>query len=151
MSLVDAFSKEDRVPVTFTDFFNLVKQAAKYENVMNGVKCDVPHKYIRELTTGEKEQENQKKTGIEVAVHFDEAELEEIAERIKRQVAEEFGIPIELLKEEKKEKTEADLDPDRDQDQEPEEKRSQIRKENEQWQKLLFRLSPERLRQRLAL
>ena len=42
MSLIDAFSKEDRVPVTFTDFFNLVKQAAKYENVMNGVKCDVP-------------------------------------------------------------------------------------------------------------
>ena len=34
MSLIDAFSKEDRVPVTFTDFFNLVKQAAKYENVM---------------------------------------------------------------------------------------------------------------------
>lgn len=27
MSLIDAFSKEDRVPVTFTDFFNLVKQA----------------------------------------------------------------------------------------------------------------------------
>lgn len=112
MSLIDAFSKEDRVPVTFTTFFNLVKRAAKYETVMNGVKCDVPHKYIRELETGEKEPENQKKTGIEVAVHFDEEELEEIAERIKRQVAEEFEIPIELLKEEKQEQPEAEQDPE---------------------------------------
>lgn len=57
MSLIDAFSKEDRVPVTFTDFFNLVQQAAKYENVTNGVKCDVPHIYIREMATGKKEED----------------------------------------------------------------------------------------------
>lgn len=57
MSLVDVFSKEDRIPVTFTDFFNLVQQAAKYENVMNAVKCDVPHIYIREMTTGKKEED----------------------------------------------------------------------------------------------
>lgn len=97
MSLIDAFSKEDRVPVTFTDFFNLVKQAAKYENVMNGVKCDVPHRYIRECMTGEKELTDK----VEVTVHFGKGELEEIleeiTERVKRQVAEEFGIPIELL------------------------------------------------------
>lgn len=95
MSLIDAFSKEDRAPVTFTDFFNLVKQAAKYENVMNGVKCDVPHRYIRECMTGEKELTDK----VEVTVHFGKGELEEITERVKRQVAEEFGIPIELLEE----------------------------------------------------
>ena len=108
MSLIDAFSKEDRVPVTFTDFFNLVKQAAKYENVMNGVKCDVPHRYIRECMTGEKELTNK----LEVTVHFNERELEEITERIKRQAAEEFGIPIELLEEGKQEPHEADQDPE---------------------------------------
>lgn len=107
MSLIDAFSKEDRVPVTFTDFFNLVKQAAKYENVMNGVKCDVPHRYIRGCMTGEKELTDK----VEVTVHFGERELEEITERIKRQVAEEFGIPIELLEEGKQEQHEADQDP----------------------------------------
>lgn len=107
MSLIDAFSKEDRVPVTFTDFFNLVKQAAKYENVMSGVKCDVPHRYIRECMTGEKEPTDK----VEVTVHFGEGELEEITERIKRQVAEEFGIPIELLEEGKQEQHEADQDP----------------------------------------
>lgn len=106
MSLIDAFSKEDRVPVTFTDFFNLVKQAAKYENVMNGVKCDVPHRYIRECMTGEKELTNK----LEVTAHFNERELEEITERIKRQDAEEFGIPIELLEEGKQEPREADQD-----------------------------------------
>ncbi len=87
MSLIDTFSKEDRVPVTFTDFFNLVKQAAKYENVMNGVKCDVPHKYIREITTGEKEPEDQKKTEI-------------------------FGIPLELPEDGKQEQHEADQVPE---------------------------------------
>lgn len=107
MSLIDAFSKEDRVPVTFTDFFNLVKQAAKHENVMNGVKCDVPHRYIRECMTGEKELTDK----VEVTVRFDEGELEEIKERIKRQVAGEFGIPIELLEEGKQEQHEADQDP----------------------------------------
>ena len=106
MSLIDAFSKEDRVPVTFTDFFNLVKQAAKYENVMNGVKCDVPHRYIRECMTGEKELTNK----LEVTAHFNERELEEITERIKRQDAEEFGIPIELLEEGKQAPRAADQD-----------------------------------------
>lgn len=92
-----------RLPI----FFNLVKQAAKYENVMNGVKCDVPHRYIRECMTGEKELTDK----VEVTVHFGEGELEEITERIKRQVAEEFGIPIELLEEGKQEQHEADQDP----------------------------------------
>lgn len=67
MSLIDAFSKEDRVPVTFTGFFNLVKQAAKYENVMNGVNCNVPHAYIREMTTGKAEEHTKEITAQIVA------------------------------------------------------------------------------------
>ena len=48
MSLVDAFAKEDRTEVKFSQFFALVKQAAQYETVMNAVNCDVPHRFIRE-------------------------------------------------------------------------------------------------------
>ena len=44
MSLVDAFAKEDRTEVKFSEFFALVKQ---YETVMNAVNCDVPHRFIR--------------------------------------------------------------------------------------------------------
>lgn len=55
MSLVDAFAKEDRTEVKFSQFFALVKQAAQYETVMNAVNCDVPHRFIRETMTGKKE------------------------------------------------------------------------------------------------
>lgn len=56
MSLVDAFTKEDRTEVKFSEFFALVKQAAQYETVMNAVNCDVPHRFIRETMTGKKEE-----------------------------------------------------------------------------------------------
>ena len=56
MSLVDAFAKEDRTEVKFSEFFALVKQAAQYETLMNAVNCDVPHRFIRETMTGKKEE-----------------------------------------------------------------------------------------------
>ena len=56
MSLVDAFTKEDRTEVKFSQFFALVKQAAQYETVMNAVNCDVPHRFIRETMSGKKEE-----------------------------------------------------------------------------------------------
>ena len=56
MSLADAFAKEDRTEVKFSQFFALVKQAAQYETVMNAVNCDVPHRFIRETMTGKKEE-----------------------------------------------------------------------------------------------
>lgn len=56
MSLVDAFAKEDRTEVKFSQFFALVKQAAQYETLMNAVNCDVPHRFIRETMTGKKEE-----------------------------------------------------------------------------------------------
>lgn len=56
MSLVDAFAKEDRTEVKFSQFFALVKQAAQYEILMNAVNCDVPHRFIRETMSGKKEE-----------------------------------------------------------------------------------------------
>ena len=52
MGIMEAFSKEDRTEVTFSTFYSLVKEAAKAELMMNAVKCDVPHRYIRETMTG---------------------------------------------------------------------------------------------------
>lgn len=56
MSLADAFGREDRTEVKFSQFFALVKQAAQYETLMNAVNCDVPHRFIRETMTGKKEE-----------------------------------------------------------------------------------------------
>ncbi len=52
MGILDAFSKEDRTEVAFSTFYELMKESAKCKLLMNAVKCDVPHKYIREMATG---------------------------------------------------------------------------------------------------
>ena len=57
MGIMDAFKPEDRTEITYSNFYNLIKQAAQYEIVMNAVNCNVPHRYIREAMTGEKEEE----------------------------------------------------------------------------------------------
>ena len=56
MGMADMFSKEDRVTVTFTDFYKLMKEAAKCELLMNAVNCDLHPMYIRAMATGDKSQ-----------------------------------------------------------------------------------------------
>lgn len=55
MGMMDAFEKEDRAEVKVTTLYQMLKEAAKAELIMNAVNCDVPHKFIREMATGEKE------------------------------------------------------------------------------------------------
>lgn len=57
MSIIDAFAKEDRVEVTFSNFYRLMKEATKAELLMNAVNCDTPHAYIREMMTRKREEE----------------------------------------------------------------------------------------------
>lgn len=56
MGMADMFSKEDRVTVTFTDFYKMMKEAAKCELLMNAVNCDLHPMYIRAMATGDKSQ-----------------------------------------------------------------------------------------------
>lgn len=55
MGLADAFGKEDRVNVTFSDFYKLMKESARAELMMNAVNSNVPHRFIRETMTGKSE------------------------------------------------------------------------------------------------
>lgn len=87
MSLVDMFGKEDRTEVKFSEFFALVKQAAQYETVMNAVNCDVPHRFIREIMTGKKEEKGPRAT---ITVDFDTKEFEKALENTVNQMKEEF-------------------------------------------------------------
>lgn len=83
MGLADTFSREDRVEVTFSDFFKIVKQAAQKETVMNGVNCNVPHEYIREMATGQKEEPKEVEA-LEVAVEIEVDEYGVITEATRR-------------------------------------------------------------------
>lgn len=56
MGLSDVFSAEDRVDVKFSDFYNLVKGCTQRDILMNGIACDVPHRYLREMMSGKKEE-----------------------------------------------------------------------------------------------
>ncbi|MCH5340079.1 MAG: hypothetical protein J1E01_01300 [Acetatifactor sp.] len=57
MGIVDAFSKEDRVEVKFSDFYNLIKESIKAELLTNGINCETPHAYMREMMTGKREED----------------------------------------------------------------------------------------------
>lgn len=55
MGILDAFSPEDRISVKFSDFYTLMLESSRAELMMNAVKCNVPHRYIRETMTGKSE------------------------------------------------------------------------------------------------
>lgn len=56
MGLADMFSKEDRVDVTFSTFYQLIKGCTERDLLANGIKCNVPHRYMREIVTGNSEE-----------------------------------------------------------------------------------------------
>lgn len=64
MGLMDVFNKEDRIEVTFSTFYKLVRESAKCELVMNAVDCDVPHRYIREMCSGKSEEPDDKQKPV---------------------------------------------------------------------------------------
>lgn len=59
MGLMDAFNPEATTELKVGELYKMLQQAAENEKtakfLLNGVKNEVPHKYIREIITGEKE------------------------------------------------------------------------------------------------
>jgi hypothetical protein len=56
MGLADCFSAEDRVQVKFSTFYELVKGCTQRDLLMNGINCNVPYRYLREVMTGKSEE-----------------------------------------------------------------------------------------------
>lgn len=56
MGISDAFKPEDRVSVKFTDFYNMMYEAARAEVIETAVRNGVPLKYIRGLLEMEVEE-----------------------------------------------------------------------------------------------
>lgn len=65
MGLADAFGKEDRLEVTFSNFYKLMRESAKAELMENAVNCNVPHRFIRETITGKSEEQETNNTELE--------------------------------------------------------------------------------------
>ena len=87
MGIMDAFAAEDRVQVTASTYYKLMREVATSELLQNAVKCDVPHCYIREMITGEKEG----------AILPEIAEIAEVPEKAP-ETAEETAKPKATIK-----------------------------------------------------
>ena len=58
MGILDAINSEDRIQVKFSDFYAMMKGCTQRDQMMNSIKCDVPHRYIREMMTGKSEKDS---------------------------------------------------------------------------------------------
>lgn len=56
MGFMDAFTTDAPVTIKHAEYYELVKEAAKAELIMNAVNCNVPHSYIRQTMTGVAEE-----------------------------------------------------------------------------------------------
>lgn len=52
MGFIDALNAEDRVPVKFSEFYDLMKGCTERELLTNAVKARVPHQFIEAMLTG---------------------------------------------------------------------------------------------------
>lgn len=59
MGFMDAINPEATTTIKVSDLAAILKEAAEYKAMykylFNGIKAEVPHKYIREIASGEKE------------------------------------------------------------------------------------------------
>lgn len=55
MRLMDVFKEEETANLRLSTLYELLKQSAQKELIINGINCDVPHKYLREIITGNSE------------------------------------------------------------------------------------------------
>lgn len=61
MGLSDTFGAEDRMNVKFSDFYNLVKGCTQRDMLINGIRENVPHEYMRKMM-GVKTNEDDEKS-----------------------------------------------------------------------------------------
>lgn len=58
MSIVDIFSKEDRVGIKISSLYEILKGCTQRDMLMRAVKCRVPHKYIEMIMKSDEQEEN---------------------------------------------------------------------------------------------
>ncbi|MBQ6638507.1 MAG: hypothetical protein IJH82_07625 [Lachnospiraceae bacterium] len=58
MGLMEMFTPEEKVTLTYSEFYQLVKEATKAEMLFNGVKCKVSRDVMYAMATGEEPEES---------------------------------------------------------------------------------------------
>ena len=53
MGIIDAFNPEDRLEITYSNFYALVKNSCKADLLMNGIKNKVDHDAMYIMMTGD--------------------------------------------------------------------------------------------------
>ena len=89
MGFLDAISKEDRVEVTFTDFYNLMRESSKAELMENALRHGVPARCILAMLDAAPadEEDPEEKIPAEV-IPAEDGE-------IKKAVTDIFGVPLD--------------------------------------------------------
>ena len=59
MGMTDLFAPEDRIEVKFSQFYAMMKDCARYELVLNGIKYKIPHAHMEAMLTGELSEERE--------------------------------------------------------------------------------------------
>ena len=57
MGLVEMFTPEEKVTLTYSEFYQLVKEATKAEMLFNGVKCKVSRDAMYAMVEGKEPEE----------------------------------------------------------------------------------------------
>lgn len=55
MGLLDSFTSDGTTEMKYTEYYKLMREAAKAELMENSIRCNTPHGYIREMLTGKME------------------------------------------------------------------------------------------------
>lgn len=87
MGFMDAFTPETTIELKGSVLSEIIKEAAEHRAVanhlLNGVKNEVPHKYIREVIIGEKEEKDTKIDPVIASANV-EINASEFAQAIKK-------------------------------------------------------------------
>lgn len=88
MGIMELFTPEDKIELNFTQLHGLTTEAVKSDLLMNGIKCDVPHVFLREIMTGKKEEQKQ-------TIPFPKEQLEGAEQKgdVGQQAPEEESVP----------------------------------------------------------
>lgn len=57
MGIIDAFTADARVELKVNELMNIMRDVGKADVIYNGVKANVPHKYLRACIDGNEEKE----------------------------------------------------------------------------------------------
>lgn len=67
MGFMDSFTSDTPVTIKLPDYYSLVKEAAKGELLLNGIKARVPAEYLESMTTGKKIEREEEEREVEYA------------------------------------------------------------------------------------